>query len=113
MRARLEQMMGGSLPPGFGAGPAAPEQPKLGQVCKISSNAHLQGIIHTTPGVIIDFWSPSCPPCMRFKPTYEAAARANQNENIVFCAVQTNEVQDAAMEFQVSSIPQFNFMLNG
>lgn len=50
---------------------------------------------------------------MRFKPIFEAQARANQNSSIVFCAVQTDEARDAAMAFQVSSIPQFNFMLNG
>ena len=50
---------------------------------------------------------------MRFKPTFEATARANQNENIVFCAVQTDEAPDAKMAFGVTSIPQFNFMLHG
>jgi len=50
---------------------------------------------------------------MRFKPIFEAQARANQNDRIVFCAVQTDENRDSAMAFQVSSIPQFNFMLNG
>ena len=50
---------------------------------------------------------------MRFKPVFEAMARANQNDKIVFCAVQTNENRDSAMAFQVSSIPQFNFFLNG
>ena len=50
---------------------------------------------------------------MRFKPIFEAQARANQNDRIVFCAVQTDENRDSAMTFGVSSIPQFNFMLNG
>ena len=50
---------------------------------------------------------------MRFKPTFEAAARNNQNRNIVFCAVQTDNNRETAIAFQVSSIPQFNFILDG
>lgn len=49
---------------------------------------------------------------MRFKPIFEAAARGNTNEEIVFCTVQTNENREAAMAFQVQAIPQFNFILN-
>lgn len=101
----------------FGGGGAAatppPPMPKKGEVCQISSNSQLSTIIKEYSGVIIDFWSPRCPPCMRFKPIFEANARANQNEKIAFCAVQTDENRDISMAFQVSSIPQFNFILNG
>ena len=91
--------------PGGAAQQQAPAPPQLGQVCQISSLAQLQSIIKDYPGVIIDFWSPRCPPCMRFKPIFEASARGNTNDKIVFCAVQTDENRDAAMTFQVSSIP--------
>ena len=97
---------------GGAAASSAPPEPKAGEVCVVSSLMQLQNIIKKYPGVIIDFWSPSCPPCMRFKPIYEAAARANTNEDIVFCTVQTNENREAAMAFQVQAIPQFNFILN-
>ena len=50
---------------------------------------------------------------MRFKPTFEGAARANQNKHIVFCAVQTDNNRETAQAFQVQSIPQFNFILHG
>ena len=50
---------------------------------------------------------------MRFKPTYEGAARSNHNKHIVFCAVQTDNNREACQAFQVQSIPQFNFMLHG
>ena len=116
MQQAMRMMQGGGFPGMLGmpgAGAAQPDPPKLGEVCKISSHAQLQSIIKDYPGVIIDFWSPRCPPCMRFKPIFEAQARANQNDKIVFCAVQTDENRDSAMAFGVSSIPQFNFMLNG
>jgi len=87
-------------------------QPTLGEVCQITSLVQLQTIIKNYAGVIIDFYSPTCPPCMRFKPIYEAQARANRNKRIVFCAVECNANREAAQAFQVQSIPQFNFILN-
>ena len=50
---------------------------------------------------------------MRFKPTFEGACRANTNKNIVFCAVKTDDNRETAIAYQVQSIPQFNFLLDG
>ena len=99
--------MGGGGFPGMpgGAGAAQPAPPKLGEVTNISSLAQLQSIIKDYPGVVIDFWSERCPPCMRFKPIFEATARANTNDRIVFCAVKTSENQAVAQAFGVTSIP--------
>lgn len=104
---QMQQMMGGGGMPGMpgGAAPQAPPKPVLGQVTAISSLAQLQSIIKDYPGVIIDFWSPRCPPCMQFKPVFEAACRANTNERIVFCTVETDQNRDSSMTFGVSSIP--------
>ena len=77
--------MGGM--PGAGQNQARSTHPVLGEVLSITSLVHLQKIIKDYPGVVIDFWAPTCPPCMRFKPTYESAARGNPNKNIVFCSV--------------------------
>ena len=74
---------------------------------------HLQKIIKDYAGVVIDFWSPTCPPCMRFKPIFESAARGNPNKNIVFCSAQHDQKRETAQAFQVQAIPQFNFFLNG
>jgi thioredoxin 1 len=53
--------------------------------------------------VIIDFWAPWCGPCRSFAPTYEAVSE--DNPNIVFAKVNTEEEQELAMHFQVRSIP--------
>lgn len=66
-------------------------QPKMGEVMQITSLAHLQLLIKEQPAVVIDFWSPTCPPCMRFKPIFENTAAGNQNPKIVFCAVNVQQ----------------------
>lgn len=50
---------------------------------------------------------------MRFKPIFENTAAGNQNPKIVFCAVNVQSSQDIAQAFNIRSIPQFNFYLNG
>ena len=93
---------------GLGGGvPQAAQEPQLGQVFQVGNLAQLQKLIKETPGVIIDFWSPTCPPCMRIKPTFESAAKANDNPNLVFAAVNTSQAQDCARAFQVNAIPNF------
>ena len=50
---------------------------------------------------------------MHIKPTYEAAAGSNENENMVFTSVNGNEARDACMAFQIEAYPTFIFFLNG
>jgi thiol-disulfide isomerase/thioredoxin len=96
---QLMQRFGGMG--GLGGAPAAPIilEAKVGEVCKIAGLSHLQKLIKESPGLIVDFWSPSCPPCMRIKPTFESAAKANENPNLVFAACNTQEVRDAPGAF--------------
>ncbi|MET0104586.1 MAG: thioredoxin [Sedimenticola sp.] len=53
--------------------------------------------------VIVDFWAPWCGPCRSFAPTYEKVAE--DNPNIVFAKVNTEDEQEIAMHFQICSIP--------
>ena len=53
--------------------------------------------------VIIDFWAPWCGPCRSFAPTYDRVSE--DNPDIVFGKVNTEEEQELAMHFQVRSIP--------
>jgi thioredoxin-like negative regulator of GroEL len=95
--------MGGGAP----AAPQGPTEPELGQVFQVGNLAQLQKLIKETPGLIVDFWSPTCPPCMRIKPTFESAAKANDNPNLVFAAVNTSQARDCGGAFQVTAIPNF------
>lgn len=99
----------------MGGPPPAPvkTEPVLGEVCNIISLPQLQKIINETPGVIVDFWGEGCPPCQKIKPTFAAAAKANENENLIFCACKTADARDAAMHFGINAIPNFIAFHNG
>lgn len=113
MAQMMQQFMGGGGGFGQQQQPQSFPKPQMGQVMQVTSLAHLTVLIKEQPAVIIDFWSPTCPPCMRFKPMFESMANANQNPKIVFCAVNVQQSQDIGGAFQVRSIPQFNFYMNG
>lgn len=53
--------------------------------------------------VLMDFWAEWCGPCRMFGPIFEKAAE--KNPDITFAKCNTEEAQDVAASFGVSSIP--------
>jgi len=53
--------------------------------------------------VFVDFWASWCGPCRNFAPVYEAAAQ--ENDDLVFGSVNTEEEQQLASAARVTSIP--------
>lgn len=53
--------------------------------------------------VLVDFWASWCPPCRMFAPIYEAASE--KHSDLVFGSVNTEEQQQLAAGFGISSIP--------
>ena len=53
--------------------------------------------------VIIDFWASWCGPCRAFAPTFEAVSE--DNSDIVFAKVNTEEQRELAGQFGIRSIP--------
>ena len=53
--------------------------------------------------VIIDFWAPWCGPCMQFAPLFEKIAQ--NNPDITFGKVNTEEERGIGGHFQIRSIP--------
>jgi thioredoxin 1 len=60
-------------------------------------------IIEKNDTVLIDFWASWCGPCKSFAPTFEAAS--DDNPDMVFAKVNTEEQRELASVFGIRSIP--------
>jgi thioredoxin len=67
------------------------------------TNENFQEIVNNNDIVLIDFWAAWCAPCRTFGPIFEAASE--QNPDMVFAKVNTEEQMELAAQFQVRSIP--------
>jgi thioredoxin 1 len=64
---------------------------------------NFEKIITSNPTVIVDYWAPWCGPCRGFAPVFERVAE--QNPDVVFAKVNTDDEQEIAGHFQIRSIP--------
>lgn len=53
--------------------------------------------------VLIDFWAGWCVPCQRFAPIFEETSE--KHEDVTFAKVDTEDQQELAMRYGVTSIP--------
>jgi thioredoxin 2 len=53
----------------------------------------LENIIKNNVAVIIDFWSPSCGPCINFAPHYEEFSKSFGNK-VKFLKINTQECRE-------------------
>ncbi len=60
-------------------------------------------VLKWTDTVLIDFWSPVCPPCKAFAPIFEEAS--HRHPDVAFCKVNTREEEELSGAFEVEHIP--------
>jgi len=68
-------------------------------------------VLKSEKRVLVDFNAVWCGPCKMLKPTLEAIAEENDAVKIV--AVDVDEAEDLAMQYNVSSIPCLVLFENG
>jgi len=78
-------------------------------VLQVNTIEEFFGTLDSHPGVIVDFFSYSCPPCVRIKPFYEqlASEYLTKCPQLRFVSVNTQVARDIAMQFQITAIPTF------
>ncbi|MEM9728859.1 MAG: thioredoxin domain-containing protein [Myxococcota bacterium] len=62
---------------------------------------------------IINFWSPSCGPCLAMAPHFEAVAEELKDESIRFVKINTATQPALAQPFKIHSVPTILFVHNG
>ncbi|MBT8398479.1 MAG: thioredoxin family protein [Gemmatimonadetes bacterium] len=72
-------------------------------VYDITTEADLGKVLEESDTVIIDFWSPVCPPCKAFAPIFEEAA--GRHPDVAFCRVNTRDEEELSGAFEVEHIP--------
>lgn len=62
---------------------------------------------------VIDFWSPSCGPCMAMLPDFEAVANEFDEDPIRFVKINTGEHPYLAAPFKIRATPTVLFVHDG
>jgi protein disulfide-isomerase A1 len=66
------------------------------------------------PGLLIEFFSPSCSHCADLAPEYAAAARAlNRNKNLKIAAVDGTKNEDLLEKYEITAFPTLLYALDG
>ena len=63
--------------------------------------------------VVIDFWSPTCGPCMAMADDFEHVAAQFDSDEVRFCKVNTESHGFLAAPFKIRSVPTLIFVNDG
>jgi thioredoxin 1 len=85
--------------------------PVQAKVCTLCPSDNFTQLISDNAKVVVDFYSPGCPPCRRLKPIFEELGA--EMSGILFIIVNVQEFSNLASTYKVSSIPHLTILKNG
>ena len=77
-----------------------------------SAEAFRRQVLEAKIPCLVDFYSPSCPPCHRLAPVVERLAETYAGRAVV-CKINVNEVPELARQYGIRSIPAVFFLKDG
>ena len=78
---------------------------------EVTSQTFEEEVLKSDIPVLVDFWATWCGPCKMLSPLVNEIAE--QADGFKVCAVNVDEAQDLAMQYQVSAIPTLLVFKNG
>ena len=76
------------------------------------TESNFEEIVNKYPKLVIDCWAEWCGPCRMVAPVFDELAKENQGD-IAFGRLNTDENQGIAMKFNIMSIPTFLVFKDG
>jgi len=80
-------------------------------ITQITQSNYQAEVANHAGRVLIDFYTPTCPPCRAMAPTLEQIA-AEQQETLKVVKIDASEESELAAEFGIRAVPTF-VLLNG
>jgi thioredoxin len=81
-------------------------------ITNITENNYKQEVEAHAGRVLIDFYTPTCPPCRAFAPTLEQIA-TEQADKLKVVKVDASVESELAAEFNIRAVPTFVLLDNG
>ncbi len=81
-------------------------------ITQITQNNYQNEVASHAGRVLIDFYTPTCPPCRAMAPTLEQIA-AEQQANLKVVKIDASEEQELASQFGIRAVPTFVLISGG
>ncbi len=82
------------------------------KVIEANDSNFQQEVLQSEKPVIVDFWSPSCGPCLQFAPTFDKLAEEYWDK-ARFVKVNVAENMETPSKFGIAAVPTFIFFKDG
>lgn len=81
---------------------------------ELESQEEVEAIMQAGGGaVVIDFWSPTCGPCLAMAQDFADVAEQFDRNEVRFCKLDTEAHPELAVPFQIRAVPTILFVHDG